>query len=343
VPDLVAKAKTMSENAVIRRITEHAIRLQKRIVLPETQDLRVLQAAEIIRGRQYARVTLLGPPDRVREQAKLNNVDLSGVEVLDPAADPHRDEYVDRLHEKRKAKGMTRQQAAEMLANYVYYGAMMVGADRMDGMVAGSNCPTADTVRAALFGVGLQKGIKTLSGCSIMCTRAADLGVDGALLFADTGVVPEPTAEQLADIAISAALQCRALLQVEPAVAMLSFSSKGSAHSPAVEKVVEATRLANTRRGDLNIDGELQADAALLPSIARRKAKDSPVAGKANVLIFPDLSSGNVGYKLVERLGDAIALGPLLMGLAKPVNDLSRGCSVEDIVLVTAITAVQAG
>jgi phosphate acetyltransferase len=224
----------------------------------------------------------------------------------------------------------------------VYYGGMIVGAGRADGMVAGSICPTADTVRSALFGVGTAEGIKTVSACSIMCTIIEEFGVDGAVIFADTGVLPEPTVEQLADIGVAAAGACRSLLDTEPYVAMLSFSTKGSAHSPAVQKVIDATKLIWERRPDLNVDGELQVDAAVIPSIGQRKAPDSKVAGRANTLVFPDLSCGNIAYKLVERFGKADALGPLLMGTAKPINDLSRGCSVEDIVLITAITSVQA-
>ncbi|HOF18392.1 MAG TPA: phosphate acetyltransferase [Phycisphaerae bacterium] len=328
-------------NSVVRRITERAIALNKKIVLPESDDVRVLEAAQEITRRKYARVTLLGNPDAIGAKAKNAGYDLSGVEIVDHMADEHRAQYVELLHQRRRQKGMSRLDADELLKRTVYYGGMMVGDKRVDGMVVGSICPTRDTVRSGLFGVGLTEGNKTVSACSVMNTIIPEIGVDGSVIFADTGVVPEPTTDQLADIAIAAAGACRQLLGVEPYVAMLSFSTKGSAHSPAVQKVIDATKLAQQRRPDLKIDGELQLDAAIVPSVADRKAKGSPVAGRANVLVFPDLSCGNIGYKLAERLGKATALGPLLMGLARPVNDLSRGCSVEDIVLITAITALQ--
>lgn len=326
---------------VIERITERARQADTHILLPEPTDPRVVQAARTVTDERYARVTLLGKEADIHSTAEQVGVNLDGIDLLDPADDPEQERYIETLYEKRKAKGMAREEAAELLGQSVYHAAYMVGAGRADGMVAGSLCPTATTCRAALFGVGLEEGNKTLSSCSIMCTVVPDFGVEGAVIFADTGVLPEPTVEQLADIGILAAKNCRALLDTEPYVAMLSFSTKGSAHSPAVQNVIDATEQIKQRRPDLNVDGELQVDAAMVPAIGQKKCPDSSVAGKANTLVFPDLSCGNIAYKLVERFGNATALGPLLMGAARPVNDLSRGCSVEDIVLVTAITAVQ--
>ncbi len=329
-------------NEVVNRIKERASRANKRIVLPEADDPRVLHAARMVTDEKYAKVTLLGEEGAIHALAAENGVNVSDIQIINQLTDKSREQYVDVLYERRRHKDMSRQDAEKLLQRSVYYGGMLVGDGRVDGMVVGSICPTRDTVRSGLFGVGLTPGNRTVSSCSVMNTIVEEIGVDGSVIFADTGVVPEPNAEQLADIAIAAAEACRALLDTEPYVAMISFSTKGSAYSPAVQKVIDALKLAQARRPDLKIDGELQVDAAVVPSVAERKAKDSPVAGRANTLVFPDLSCGNTAYKLVERLGKATALGPLLLGLAKPVNDLSRGCSVEDIALITAITAIQA-
>jgi phosphate acetyltransferase len=329
-------------DSVIAGICQRAAEARKTIILPESEDPRVLHAARRITDRHLARIILMGRPEDVRDLAAQEGVSLDGLEIVNPLTDAGRSRYAAMLHQRRKAKGMTQVQADRLLQRTMFYAGFMVADGRADGMVSGSNTPTADTIRAALFSVGLSPGNKTVSACSIMNTLVPEFGVSGSVIFADTGVLPEPNTEQLAEIAILAADACKALLNVEPCVAMLSYSTKGSASGPAVQKVIDATRLARSRRPDLTIDGELQVDAAMIPEVAHRKCRGSPVGGRANTLIFPDLSCGNIACKLVERFGKATALGPLLMGCAKPINDLSRGCSASDIVQIAAITAVQA-
>ncbi|WP_026487220.1 phosphate acetyltransferase [Caldanaerobius polysaccharolyticus] len=312
----------------------------KKIVLPEGTEARNLKAAEIALREKIAQVILLGNEAEIKAAAK--GLDISGAEIIDPATSPKHAEYAEAFYQLRKHKGMTMEKAREIVKDPMYYGCMMVKMDDADGLVSGAVHATADLLRPAFQIIKTAPGVSVVSSAFIMIVPNCDLGADGVLLYADCGVIPNPTAEQLASIAVSAAGTMRALVGVEPVVAMLSFSTKGSAEHELVDKVRKATEMAKAMAPDLQIDGELQADAALIPEVAQLKAPGSKVAGRANVLIFPDLQAGNIGYKLTQRLAKAEAIGPLLQGLAKPVNDLSRGCSPEDIVAEIAITAVEA-
>lgn len=324
------------------RIVNEARKDKKTVVLPEAEDVRMLVAAAKAVKEGIADMVLLGDPDKVSAQAKSEGVDLKGVNILDHVKSSEMGAYANDLFELRKHKGLTQDQAATFMKDPLFYGAMMVRNNALDGMVAGAVNTTANVIRASVQIVGMPKGIKTVSSCFLMVLPTSEFGVGGSLIYSDCGVVPDPTAEQLVDIAAAAAQSCRALLGVEPIIAMLAFSTYGSASHPIVDKVIQATKLAKERYPDLQIDGELQADSALIPAIGSKKAPGSTVAGKANTLIFPDLNAGNIAYKLTERLAKAIAIGPLLQGVAKPVNDLSRGCSAEDIYNTIAITVVEA-
>ena len=326
----------------IEKIKEKASKDVKTIVLPEATDIRILKATEIINKEKFAKVILIGNEEEVSKLSKENNIDLGDTKIINPEKSEKKEEYANTLYELRKAKGMTEEQAKELILNPIYYGMMMVKLEEADGLVSGAAHSTADTLRPALQIIKTAPGTKLVSAFAAMDVPNCEFGEHGLFFFGDCGLNQNPNSEELAEIALSTAKSFENLVGVEAKVAMLSYSTMGSAKAEEVTKVQEATRIAKENAPELMIDGEMQLDAAIVPEIAKTKAPESKVAGHANVLIFPELEAGNIGYKLVERLGKAEAYGPICQGIAKPVNDLSRGCKAEDIVGAVAITAVQA-
>ena len=329
---------------LLQQIVARAKSNKQRIVLPEATEERTLKAADQVLADDIADIILIGNPEEIKNLAAgwgLQNIDKAT--IIDPLNNPKSEEYAALLAELRKKKGMTIEQARELVKNPLYLGCMIIKTEGADGQISGALSTTGDTLRPALQIIKCAPGITCVSGGMLLISKEKQYGVDGVLVVGDVAVTPMPDANQLAQIAVCTAQTAKSVAGfADPRVAMLSFSTKGSAKHEVVDKVVEATRLAHELDPELKVDGELQADAALVPSVGAKKAPGSDIAGKANVLVFPCLEVGNIAYKLVQRLGDAIAIGPILQGIARPVNDLSRGCSVEDIYYMVAITACQA-
>ena len=328
----------------IENIKNRAKQEIKTIVLPEAEDLRTLKATQIALKEKYANIVLVGNEEIIKQKAQENNVNIEGATIINPQTSENYEKYAQLLYELRKNKGMTIEQAKELVLNPVYFGMLMVKDEETtaDGLVSGAVHSTADTLRPALQILKTAPDTKLVSAFFVMVVPDCEYGENGTFIFGDAGLNENPNPDQLSEIAISSSKSFTQLVQKEPKVAMLSYSSHGSAHSELTEKVIEATKLLKEKEPNLIADGELQLDAAIIPEVAASKASTSPLKGEANVLIFPNLDAGNIGYKLVQRLGKAEAYGPLCQGIAKPVNDLSRGCSYQDIAGVIAITAVQA-
>lgn len=328
----------------IEEIKQRAKKEIKTIVLPEAEDIRILKATEQVLKEQYANIVLVGKQEEIEKKAKENNLSIQGAKIVDPTNSENYEEYVNLLYELRKHKGMTIEKAKELVKDPVYYGMLMVKDEKTeaDGLVSGAAHSTSDTLRPALQILKTAPDTKLVSAFFVMVVPNCEYGEKGTFVFADSGLNENPDAENLSEIAISSSKSFKQLVEKEPKVAMLSYSTYGSAKSELTEKVIEATKLVKEKEPTMLVDGELQLDSAIVPEIAAFKAPNSPLKGEANVLVFPNLDTGNIGYKLVQRLAKAEAYGPLCQGIAKPVNDLSRGCSSEDVAGVIAITAVQA-
>jgi len=326
----------------IEEVKNRARKELKTIILPEATDVRILKATEKVTKEGYAKIVLIGNEDEIISIAKQNQIDIEGVEIINPNTSSKKQEYSNTLYELRKNKGMTLEEAEKLVQDPVYYGMLMLKLDEADGLVSGAIHSTSDTLRPALQILKTAPGTKLVSAFFIMVVPDCKYGENGTFIFADSGLNESPDSEALSEIAISSSKSFEELVGKTPKVAMLSYSTYGSAKSEHTQKVIDATKLVKEKMPELLVDGELQLDAAIIPEVAELKAKESPLKGEANVLVFPDLGAGNIGYKLVQRLAKAEAYGPLCQGIAKPVNDLSRGCSADDIVGVVAITAVQA-
>jgi len=322
------------------KISERAKKLNKTIALPETDDIRILQATAKILERGIANIVLIGKEAEIKALA--GDLDISKARIVDPETYEKKDEYVNTFYELRKSKGVTTESAAEIMKDNMYFAVMMTKLGEVDGVVSGAKHSSSNTIRPAVQIVKTAPGIALASAFFIIAVPDCPYGSNGTFVFADSGMVEMPNPEEVANIAVSSAKSFELLVEDKPVVAMLSYSTKGSAKSPLTEATIAATKMAQKLAPDIPIDGELQVDAAIVPSVAKSKAPDSPVAGKANVFVFPDLNAGNIAYKLAQRLAKAEAYGPILQGLAKPINDLSRGCSDEDVVGAVAITCVQA-
>ena len=326
----------------IENIKQRAKQDIKTIILPEAEDKRVLEAASKVTTQGFAKVILIGNKEQVEKDSKNNNIDLTGVEIIDIKTFTKKQEYAQKLFELRQAKGMTEEEASKLIEEPIYFGMMMLKLGEADGLVSGAAHSTSNTLRPALQILKTAPNTKLVSAFFVMCVPNCEYGEHGTFVYGDSGLVENPNSDELSEIAISSAKSFKNLVGAEPKVAMLSYSTYGSAKSELTEKVIEATKLVKEKEPNLLVDGELQVDAAIIPEVSKSKAPGSPLEGNANVLIFPDLNAGNIGYKLTQRLAKAEAYGPLCQGIAKPVNDLSRGCSSDDIVGVVAITAVQA-